>query len=118
MTSGSEWDVIRLLGGIAAGVACGTAVLLQVLLRDAVGDGIPSATARQQRALLVLRLLAAGLTLGLLFMLLPRSAPENGGSELEFWALVASVVAWVLLVLDKARALAPKLRQLMIDRLG
>jgi hypothetical protein len=117
MTAGGDWDLIRLLGATASGLVCGTALLLQVLLRDAVEAGIPSATARQHRALLFLRLLAAGLTLGLLFLLLPRTAPENGGSELEFWTLVASVVVWVLIGLRKTRALAPKLRQAMINRL-
>ena len=84
--------MISLAAAVTAGAVCGCALLLQILLRDIAKDGSLGFKTRLSRIFLVARLVAAGLSMVLLFMVLPLFAPYNGGSELQFWAVVVSVL--------------------------
>jgi hypothetical protein len=110
VAEGFEVDAARLAVAALAGFACGAAVLCQLFLRDALGNSPPGATKLLRSLLLGALLLAAVVSLGLLLVLLPRSAPHNGGSEFEFYLVIVCIAATVLLGRPGAKVLAKKAR--------
>ncbi len=101
--------MISLAAAVTAGAVCGCALLLQILLRDLAKDGSLGLKTRLSRVFLVARLVAAGFSMVLLFMVLPRFAPHNGGSELQFWVVVVSVLLVFALGFRPMQRLASRL---------
>ena len=105
----STTDWIPLALAVIAGAICGCALLLQILLRDIARDGSLGFKTRLSRIFLVARLAAAGLSMVLLLMVLPSFAPHNGGSELQFWAVVVTVLLVFALGFRPMQRLASRL---------
>jgi hypothetical protein len=105
----SPTELIPLVVAVLAGATCGCALLLQILLRDIARDGSLGFKTKLSRIFLVARLAAAGLSVALLFMVLPRFTPHEGGSELQFWVVVASVLLVFALGFRPMQRLASRL---------
>jgi len=107
-------SIYSLSTACGAGFVCGAALLTQILLRNAVRDGLPGATRSLERLLLIVRLAAAAASMGLLFLFLLRFAPHNGGSDLQFWLVIVATVTTILLGLRQVNSLAARLRSRLL----
>jgi hypothetical protein len=97
------------------GAMCGVAFLVQLLLRDAVGTSLPGASVSLTRLMLGARLLAAAVSLILLFIVVPRYTPTSGGSDLELWLVFFGVVSTILIGLRQTKLLAHKVRRHLLQ---